>query len=131
MNTKFLMIASSVFMALIGIVLIFGPDETLKTLGQAPNTTLDLILQLTGALYFGFAMINWMAKTVLIGGIYAKPLSVGNFSHFLIAGLALIKVSMNSSMANTYIYILTAFYAMFAILFGYVFITNPKLKQTT
>lgn len=125
------MIASSVFMALIGIVLIFGPDETLKTLGQAPNTTLNLILQLTGALYFGFAMINWMAKTVLIGGIYAKPLSVGNFSHFLIAGLALIKVSMNGSMANTYIYILTAFYAMFAILFGYVFITNPKLKQTT
>lgn len=125
------MIASSVFMALIGIVLIFGPDETLETLGQAPNTTLNLILQLTGALYFGFAMINWMAKTVLIGGIYAKPLSVGNFSHFLIAGLALIKVSMNGSMANTYIYILTAFYAMFAILFGYVFITNPKLKQTT
>ncbi|HRN55257.1 MAG TPA: hypothetical protein PLL71_02330 [Agriterribacter sp.] len=131
MNTKLLMTASSVFMGLIGMALIFMPDETLKTLGQEPNNTLNLILQLTGALYFGFAVTNWMAKTVLIGGIYARPLSIGNFSHFLIAGLALIKVSMNTVSANTYTYVLTFLYIAFAILFGYVFVTHPKQKQST
>lgn len=131
MNTKLLMTASSVFMGLIGMALIFMPDETLKTLGQEPNNTLNLILQLTGALYFGFAVTNWTAKTALVGGIYARPLSIGNISHFLIAGLALIKVSMNVDLANTYIYVLTFLYTAFAILFGYVFITHPKQKQSS
>lgn len=131
MNTKLLMTASSVFMGLIGITLTFIPDEVLKILEQVPNGTLVLSLQLTGALYFGFAMTNWMAKTVLIGGIYAKPLSIGNFSHFLIAGLALIKFSINADIANSYTYALTVFYVIFAILFGYVLYTHPKRKQTT
>ncbi len=131
MNTKLLMVASSVFMGLIGIALTFMPDEVLKVLEQVPNATLTLSLQLTGALYFGFAMTNWMAKTVLIGGIYAKPLSIGNFSHFLIAGLALIKFSINADIANTYIYTLTVFYVIFSISFGYVLFTHPKQKKTT
>lgn len=122
------MIASAIFMGLIGITLTFMPDNVLTIMGQMPNGTLNLILQLTGALYFGFAITNWMAKTVLIGGIYARPLSIGNFSHFLIAGLALIKVSMNTTIANAYIYTLTAFYVLFAILFGYVLITHPKQR---
>lgn len=131
MNTKLLMTASSVFMGLIGIALTFIPDEVLKILEQVPNVTLTLSLQLTGALYFGFAMTNWMAKTVLIGGIYARPLGIGNFSHFLIAGLALIKSSINADIANSYTYTLTVFYVMFAILFGYVLFTHPKQKHTT
>lgn len=80
------MTASSVFMGLIGIALSFMPNEFLEILGQMQNETLNLILQLTGALYFGFAMTNWMAKAVLIGGIYSRPLSIGNFSHFFCCG---------------------------------------------
>lgn len=131
MNTKLLMTASSVFMGLIGITLTFIPDEVLKILEQLPNGTLTLSLQLTGALYFGFAMTNWMAKTVLIGGIYARPLCIGNFSHFFIAGLALIRASVNANIATTYTYVLTVLYILFAISFGYVLFTHPKQKQTT
>lgn len=130
MNSKLLMTASSVFMGLIGIALIFMPNEVLETLGLMPNETLTLILQLTGALYFGFAMTNWMAKAVLIGGIYSRPLSIGNFSHFFIAGLALVKISLNSDTSSTYIYGLTIIYVLFAILFGYVLFTHPIKKQT-
>lgn len=125
MNTKLLMTASSVFMGLIGIALSFMQSEVLKALGQMPNQTLNLILQLFGALYVGFAMTNWMAKTVLIGGIYSRPLSIGNFSHFLIAGLALVKASLSSNTTSIYIYVLTTIYVLFAILFGYVIFTHP------
>ena len=128
MNTKLLMIGSAVFMGLIGIALSFMPNEVLENLGQVPNPTLALILQLTGALYFGFAMTNWMAKTVLIGGIYSRPLSIGNFSHFFIAGLALIKSSLKSSTSSSYIFILTIIYVIFAILFGYVLFIHPIKK---
>lgn len=123
------MTASSVFMGLIGITLSFMPNEVLENLGQIPNQTFTLILQLTGALYFGFAMTNWMAKTVLIGGIYSRPLSIGNFSHFLIAGLALLKATFSSITTSTYIYGLTTIYLVFAILFGYVLFTHPIKNQ--
>ena len=76
MNTKLLMTTSSVFMGLIGIALSFMPNEVLETFGQEPNEILTLTLQLTGSLYFSFAMTNWMAKAAIIGGIYSRPLSI-------------------------------------------------------
>jgi hypothetical protein len=130
MNTKLLMTTSSVFMGLIGIALSFMPNEVLETFGQDPNEILTLTLQLTGALYFGFAMINWMTKAFIIGGIYSRPLSIGNFSHFFVAGLALLKASINGNTTSAYTYTMTIIYVLFAILFGYVLFTHPKQKQT-
>ena len=130
MKTKLLMTASSVFMGLIGIALTFMPNEIIETIGQMPNEISTLTLQLTGALYFGFAMTNWMAKGVLIGGIYSRPLAIGNFSHFMIAGFALVKTSLNSDTSSPYILILTIFYVLFAILFGYITFTHPIKTQT-
>ncbi|MEO8820165.1 MAG: hypothetical protein ABI267_04880 [Ginsengibacter sp.] len=131
MNTKLLMTASAIIMGANGIIASFMPREILQTLGQTPTSTLILIVQIAGALYFGFALMNWMAKSFLIGGIYAKPLSAGNLAHFGIAGIALIKVVINSSVTSTYILVLAIVYVLFAIAFGIVFVTNPKVKQVT
>lgn len=129
MNTKFLMTASSIVMGILGLAAIFLPKEILINLGQPQTELLTLFVQMTGALYFGFAIMNWMAKTVLIGGIYARPLCIGNFSHFVIAGLALLKAtSINRSLPFG---ILTIVYLLFAILFGIVLFTNPKFKKVT
>lgn len=117
-------------MGLMGMFLTFMPDQVLIVLGQMPNSILNICLQLTGALYLGFAMTNWMAKTLIIGGIYARPLTIGNFFHFLIAGLALVKLSFITTATNMYIYVLTVIYSIFAILFGYVFMAHPTYSQT-
>ncbi|MEP6703464.1 MAG: hypothetical protein ABJB34_01540 [Acidobacteriota bacterium] len=55
-----------------------------------------VFIQITGALYLGFAVMNWMAKTVFVGGIFARPLAIGYFSHFIIGALALLKYGFNS-----------------------------------
>ncbi len=130
MNTKLLMKSSSIFMGAIGIALSLMPNEVIEAVAQIPNLTLTIILQLTGALYFGFAMTNWMAKTVLIGGIYSRPLAIGNFTHFFIAGLALIKTLLNSNITSIYFYGMTISYVLFAILFGYLIFTHPLKKPT-
>jgi hypothetical protein len=126
MNTKLLMSASSVVMGLIGIALNFAPSEILELTGQEPNQVFALILQVMGALYFGFSILNWMAKTILIGGIYARPVSIGNFCHFAIGGLALLKASTSSPDIPTFFIFLAGIYGLFAIAFGYVFFTSPK-----
>jgi hypothetical protein len=129
MNTKVLMASSSVVMGIWGLAASFFPQEILKLLNLSPSELQILFVQIIGALYFGFAIMNWMAKNVLIGGIYAKPLCTGNFAHFGIAGLALLKATL-SNPTLTYIWPVTIVYLVFAIFFGIVFYTNPALRKS-
>lgn len=115
-------------MGVIGLILIFMPDETLQFVDQAPNEIFSLVLQLMGALYLGFAILNWMAKNIIIGGIYAKPLSLGNFANFLIGGLTLAKVGTNGKPIAMCFWILAGVYLTLAVAFGFISFTSPKLK---
>lgn len=124
MNTKLLMTISASTMGVTGIVLSFLPHELLNYLGSTTGTILDaLILQILGALYFAFAMVNWTAKANLIGGIYSRPIAVGNLTHFTIGSLALIKGYFSSH--ETAILTLSVIYTVFAILFAIVFFKHP------
>lgn len=129
MNTKLLMMASAILMGIAGIVLSFGPQEVLVGLGQDYNQISVIALQLMGALYFGFAITNWIAKGTIIGGIYGRPISIGNFTHFFVGGLALAKAYMNGSKLPLIILLAAIIYLVFAILFGYVLLTHPKKQM--
>lgn len=126
MNTKILMISSCIFLGALGITFTFIPDEIISSLSVTPNPISTLSLQLLGALYLGFAMLNWMAKGSLIGGIYNRPIAIGNFMHFAVGALALIKIISKIHAHSEIVISLTAVYSIFAILFGYVFRTNPS-----
>jgi hypothetical protein len=125
MNTKLLMIASALSMAICGVSLQFFPHEILSYFGAAATGVTPLFFQLAGALYLGFAMTNWMAKSVLIGGIYARPLAVGNFAHFMVGALALLKYAFSAPQSSLPVWIAAVIYSLFAVLFGYVFFTHP------
>jgi hypothetical protein len=116
------MAASATFLGLVGIALSFLPQEVAAYCGLPESNS--ILLQVSGSLYFGFAVLNWMAKGNLIGGIYSKPVAVANFAHFLVGGLALLKYSFRHT-GVSYIWIPVVIYLVFAILFGYVFFFNP------
>lgn len=124
MDTKTLMIASSFAMGLIGIVLSFLPNEILNFLSTSSLSVFaPIVLQILGALYFAFAMINWTAKNNLIGGIYARPIAIGNLTHFTIGALALIKGFFVTDDFLILSFAIT--YSIFAVLFGIVFFNHP------
>jgi Na+-driven multidrug efflux pump len=124
MNTKLLMTISALTMGVAGIALSFLPHELLNYLSPTSETNLEpLILQVLGALYFAFAMVNWTSKANLIGGIYSRPIAIGNLTHFLIGALALIKGY--SSNHETVILILSVVYTVFAMSFVIVFFKHP------
>lgn len=128
MNTKILMGASAVVMGLLGAGASFAPHETLAFAGEPSNGLLPLVVQITGALYIGFAMMNWMAKDSLIGGIYNRPLAIGNFVHFTVAGIALGKAAVVASF-NTTVVVFAVLYALFAIAFAMLFFTSPVKRS--
>ena len=129
MNTKILMTSSSIFLAVIGILLSFLPNEIIEYLNVEPNNISILFLKILSALYLGFGILNWMAKGTLIGGIYNRPIAIGNLMHFGVGAIALVKVVSNIETHPEIIISLTIVYAIFAILFAYVFRTNPTKSE--
>lgn len=110
MNTKIVMISSCIFLGALGITFTFIPDEIISCLSVTPNPISILSLQLLGALYLGFTMLNWMAKESLIGGIYNRPIAIGNFMHFAVGALALIKIITKIHTHSEIVISLTAVY---------------------
>lgn len=79
-----------------------------------------------GALYLGFAMMNWMARSSIFGGIYNRPIVIGNFMHFGVGALALVKAIRNIETHQEIIIALLIIYSIFAVSFAYVFKKNPS-----
>lgn len=123
MNTRVLMMASSTIAGVIGLTLTFAPDEIAGLIGSGPFGHWSIVLQLCGALYCAFALLNWMAKGTTLGGIYGRPIVIGNLTHYMIGGLALLK-TVSHSASPAWIG-LAALYTIFACLYGYVLFAHP------
>src|SRR3972149_9125091 len=109
MHTKILMTSSSVLMGLLGIAALFFPGEILQALNQNETIISSLLVQMAGTLLFAFAMLNWMSRLNVIGGIYNRPVAIGNFTHFMVGGIFLFK-KVAAGLNYTSVFILCAVY---------------------
>ena len=106
-------------MGALGLAAIFLPQEIVAYISPGSTGVHVLLVQVMGALYFGFALLNWMAQGNLIGGIYSRPVAIGNLTHFTVATLALLKGAM-AGLVTAPVLVGIALYAVFAALFAYV-----------
>ena len=129
MNTKFLMTASALFMGIIGIAITFLPQELAAYLGAENNSSTVLLIQILGAAYMGFGFLNWMGKGNIIGGIYNRPVAVGNMIHFSLVAITLIKLAFAQE-ASGPIIPLAIVYSLFAFGFIHILRKHPKAANT-
>jgi uncharacterized sodium:solute symporter family permease YidK len=123
MNTRLVMAASALVMGALGLSATFLPQEIAQYLSASNVAMLPLLIQIVGALYFAFAMLNWMAKDSLLGGIYNRPVAIGNLVHFVVGALALAKGAFANPTAV--LIVAAAIYAVFAVAFGMILFTSP------
>ena len=116
MSTKLLMTTTSLMLGLAGVFALFAPDVLLAIVGVPLANPLSVSIQLLGALYFSMALMNWTAKDSAIGGIYARPVSLGNFAHFFIGTLLLANYLLSKGF-NVSILLMLVMYVIFASLF--------------
>ena len=110
------MTTSSLVLGLAGILALFAPENLLAMPGMPAAKPLSVLIQLMGALYFSMAMMNWTAKDSVIGGIYARPVSIANFAHFFIGALLFIRYQLSNEF-NLLIVLVLMVYVVFATLF--------------
>ena len=124
MHSRALMIVSAVFLAVLGLATSYMPDKVLGIHGTVPDMPTMLLIQMAGALYLGFAILNWTARGVLIGGIYARPVALGNFLHFAMVSVMLIKAAIVHGVMQ--LAISATVFSVFAIWFGLVLFRPPS-----
>lgn len=116
MSTKIWMTSSAFLFGLAGVFALFAPDVVLSVGGAVALGTTSVLVQLMGALYFSFALMNWTAKDSLIGGIYARPVSLANFAHFFAGALVLLRYQLSNEI-NLGILAALLVYTVFAVFF--------------
>ena len=122
-HSRVLMSTSAVFLAVLGLATSYMPDRVLGLHGTVPDTATMLFVQMAGALYLGFAILNWTARGVLIGGIYARPVALGNFLHFAMVAVMLIRAAIVHGVMQ--LAISATVFSVFAIWFGLVLFKPP------
>lgn len=123
------MSASALVLGLLGALATFAPGELLLAFDIPAPPALQLMAQILGALYLGFASLNWMVRSSLIGGIYNRPVVTGNLIHFLSAALAIVKLLLHTP-SETLLWPLALLYAMGAAGFGIVLFRHPLPAAT-
>ena len=121
--SRTLMMVSAIFMAILGLITSYFPDRVLETHGTVPDGPTMLLIQMMGALYLGFALLNWTARGVIIGGIYARPLALGNFLHFAMVAVMLTREAIDHGVVQ--LATSAAVFSAFAIGFGYLLFRLP------
>ncbi len=121
MNTKLIMNVSSFFLGIFGLAFLFAPEETINLL----NIKIDqsYVIQLMGSAFIALGIINWMARSIVLGGIYGRAIIVGNLLNYLTGSFVLIK---NAS--NLISIVLLCIYLIFTILFGFLLFSDPLKK---
>jgi hypothetical protein len=119
MKTRALMAASAVFLGITGVAALFAPDEILRAASIPSSPFLPSLVQLCAALLFGFAMTNWMVKGSRVGGIYNRPIALGNLVHFAVGAITLDRFALRGHEAWP-IFVVATIYTIFAVGFGLV-----------
>lgn len=119
------MVLSAICMAAVGLAASFLPQEILVYAGAWDEVVEMALMQILGALYLGFAMLNWTARGNLIGGIYSRPVAIANFMHTGIVTATLAKILFTNHYSIALLAVVTV-YALFTLWFAAVLFSNPN-----
>ena len=126
MNSKVVLVASAAVLLATGLVLNFAPDETAAWLGAPPSPVVSVILQVLAAALLGMGFLNYFSRANMIGGIYGRPLALGNLLIFAISAIVLGRGAHGSTILLT----AAAVAAILALAFAWrIFIADPIAEQ--
>lgn len=69
------MSVSALALLMLGLTALFFPDLAADGIGSGASVP----VQLFGGGLLGFAALNWIGRSAILGGIYGRPIVVGNF----------------------------------------------------
>ena len=78
-----------------GFALLFGADTILPRLAPGVPSSAGWLGQLVAAAWIGVAVMNWMQRTSVLGGIYGRPVVSANLVLYFVSTLSLVRARMH------------------------------------
>jgi len=85
---------TAVVLGTAGVALLFAPVETSAYLTGA--STSEASGQLISAGFLSLAVVNWMGRGAVYGGIYGRPILLGNFLFGFILGTTTLRAAIDT-----------------------------------
>ena len=107
-----------------GFALLFGPDAVLGALAPGLPAETWWLGQLLAGAWLALAAQNWLQRSIVIGGIYARPLVYSNFVLYLISALSLVRVAITPT-ASRALWVLAVPMVIFAVVYAVLLLRGP------
>lgn len=99
MLTKLLSRASALTLFIAGLALLFAPDVLLPALVQGFPPAGAWLGQLLAAAWLGVAVLTWLQRNAVLGGIYGRPTVLANAVLYFISAVSLLRALQDHAAA--------------------------------
>ena len=116
--------ASATVLLVGGLVLLFASDVLLPSLVPGFPPAAAWLGQLLGAAWLGIAVLNWLQRVAVLGGIYGRPVVFANLALYFISALSLLRGLLGGG-APRALWLLLAALATLAVSYGILLLRGP------
>lgn len=107
-----------------GLALLFAADEIMPRLVPDFPSAGAWVGQLLGAAWLAVATLNWLNRSLLLGGIYGRPVVATNAVLYFITATVLVKIVAGSG-SSIATWILTVPAVIFAAVYAWLLYRGP------
>src|SRR3954468_23464373 len=85
--------ASAALLAIGGVALLFAADDILPRIIPGFPEAGAWVGQLLAAPWLGVAALNWLNRSLVIGGIYGRPVVLANMALYFVSAMVLVQAA--------------------------------------
>ena len=111
-----------------GLALLFAPDVVLPRLVPGFPTGGAWLGQLLAAALLALAALDWLGRAALLGGIYGRPVVLGNLAFYFIAAMVLLRAGAGREVPPA-LWIVAVPVALLAGVYGWLLLRGPAERD--
>jgi hypothetical protein len=111
------------------VALLFGADNLLPTVIPGFTSGSAWVGQLAASGWIAVAMLNWMSRNAVIGGIFARPLVLTNLTVYVVTATTLSKAAALTAFPEAML-VASAMAAGMAAAYGWLMMRGPLPADT-
>jgi hypothetical protein len=96
---QFIVAGAAIYLLLVGGLCLFLPAQVGAQFGAGGANAPLLPIQVLGCACLGLGLLDWVSRRSMVGGIYGRPLVIGNLVHFVCGALVFARSLMDSQAA--------------------------------
>jgi hypothetical protein len=107
-----------------GVGLLFAADDILPRLIPGFPRSGAWLGQMLAAAWLAVATLNWFNRSLLLGGIYGRPVVLTNAVLYFVGSMVLLEIVARSDASAT-LRVLAVPFVAFAVLYGWLLFRGP------